>query len=261
LQEVVGRQGQWLPVDPPHPERLTIAELLSANLAGPRRFGYGTIRDYLIGLQVALPDGRLAASGGNVVKNVAGYDLMKLFVGARDTLGFPVEATFKLLPRPQAEAFVQTAPHPLERIDQFTSAVLDSPLMPAVLDWHAGFVNSSGNDEVRLVLGFAGTNEDVRWQLECAAGLGIATRASLDYESTFWAQNPSGIATRSVLPSRLATTARALNATSFVARAGSGLIHYVGEPSPCEVEAGVRVLAGRIKHVFDPNNVLAELSG
>src|SRR6185503_10819360 len=104
LQRALASRGQWLPVDPPHPERLTLAGLLDTNASGPRRAGFGTIRDYVIGLRVALADGRLIRSGGKVVKNVAGYDLMKLFIGARGTLGVIVEVTFKLLPLPEAEA-------------------------------------------------------------------------------------------------------------------------------------------------------------
>jgi glycolate oxidase FAD binding subunit len=276
LQELVGRRGQWLPLDPPQPERLTIAELLSSNLSGPRRVGYGTIRDYLIGLQVALPDGRLAASGGNVVKNVAGYDMMKLFVGARNTLGFPVEATFKLLPRPQAEVFVQSVSYRLEDIDRLTNAVLDSPLTPSVLDWYTGLTSAPWADGLRLVLGFAGTAEEVRWQLECAAGLNIATSTTLEYERAFWAlpelvegaQHSSAVRSRSVLPSRLASVVSTLGTASFVARAGSGLVHYrlqsAGElahstPAEPAADSALRALAGRIKNVFDPNGILPEL--
>src|SRR5436309_3503628 len=86
LQTELGKRRQWLPIDPPRPERLTIRELLEENASGPRRFGWGTIRDYLIGIKVALADGRIIKSGGKVVKNVAGYDLAKLFIGSRGTL-------------------------------------------------------------------------------------------------------------------------------------------------------------------------------
>ncbi len=96
LQKILATRGQWLPIDPPRPESTTIAEILNANASGPRRFGYGTVRDYLIGIKVALADGRVIKAGGKVVKNVAGYDLCKLFVGSQGSLGLIVEATFKL---------------------------------------------------------------------------------------------------------------------------------------------------------------------
>ena len=98
FQKRLAASGQWLPVDPPNPESVTVSELLSKKLSGPRRFGCGTVRDWLIGLAVVLPDGRLIRNGGKVVKNVAGFDLCRLFVGARDTLGSIVEAAFKVLP-------------------------------------------------------------------------------------------------------------------------------------------------------------------
>src|SRR5262245_30076761 len=98
LQSELRKRAQWLPVDPPLAERLTIRELLEENASGPRRFGWGTIRDYLLGIKVTLADGRIIKSGGRVVKNVAGYDLAKLFVGSRGTLGVVAEATFKLRP-------------------------------------------------------------------------------------------------------------------------------------------------------------------
>jgi glycolate oxidase FAD binding subunit len=269
LQQVVRQGRQWLPIDPPHPEHLTIAQLLAANASGPRRFGHGTIRDHLIGLQVALADGRLASSGGNVVKNVAGYDLMKLFIGARHSLGFAVEATFKLLPLPPAEAFLQTASIPIEEVERLTSAVLDSDLVPTVLDWH-GEAASDGRDvtsgtaaaaaRARLVLGFAGTTEDVRSQIELATRLGVSLPATLDYEAKFWAEHGSEAHSLSVLPSRLRAAFQELGAVPFVARAGQGLIHYVGpKPAPPELGEGVRALARRVKAVFDPNGILPEL--
>ncbi|HEU0011349.1 MAG TPA: FAD-binding oxidoreductase [Verrucomicrobiae bacterium] len=136
LQRTLAARGQWLPIDPPRPGRLTLAAMLDSNASGPRRAGFGTIRDYLIGLRVALADGRLVRSGGKVVKNVAGYDLMKLFIGARGTLGVIVEATFKLLPLPGAEFFVQARCESLESAERLIAAVLDSELTPTVFDLH-----------------------------------------------------------------------------------------------------------------------------
>src|SRR5436189_2353814 len=74
LQQQLAARGQWLPIDPPKPEELTIGAILENNASGPRRLGYGTIRDYVLGMTVVLADGRLIHSGGKVVKNVAGYD-------------------------------------------------------------------------------------------------------------------------------------------------------------------------------------------
>src|SRR5688572_5681752 len=86
LQEALRRAAQWLPIDPPDSDSLRIGDVLADDLSGSRRYGYGTIRDYVIGMKVALPTGELIRAGGKVVKNVAGYDLCKLFIGARHTL-------------------------------------------------------------------------------------------------------------------------------------------------------------------------------
>ena len=102
LQAVLGENRQWLPLDPPCPERATVGGLIAANLNGPARFSQGTVRDFLIGLRVVRSDGTLIKGGGQVVKNVAGYDLPKLYCGSFGTLGVIVEATFMIRPRPEA---------------------------------------------------------------------------------------------------------------------------------------------------------------
>ncbi len=83
LQEELGKSGQFLPLDPFGSPGHTIGGLLATGWTGPLRLRYGSPRDFLIGIRVALPDGRLASAGGRVVKNVSGYDLMKLHYGGR----------------------------------------------------------------------------------------------------------------------------------------------------------------------------------
>ncbi len=104
LQESLLAQGQRLPLDPPHPDRATVGGMLAANANGLGRARYGTVRDWVIGIAVAYPSGKLARAGGKVVKNVAGYDLMKLHIGGLGTLGVIAEVNFKVQTRPQVEA-------------------------------------------------------------------------------------------------------------------------------------------------------------
>jgi len=109
LAEVLGRAGQQLSLDVPVPAdgaAGTVGGVLATGMAGPRRLRYGTPRDLVIGITVVRADGQLARSGGKVVKNVAGYDLGKLFAGSFGTLGLIVEATFRLHPVPAAAAYV-----------------------------------------------------------------------------------------------------------------------------------------------------------
>jgi glycolate oxidase FAD binding subunit len=107
LQSHLGRAGQFLPVDPFNSPGHTIGGLLATGWTGPLRLRYGSPRDFLIGIRVALPDGKLASAGGRVVKNVSGYDLMKLHYGALGSLGVIVAASFKVFPRPLHDVTVE----------------------------------------------------------------------------------------------------------------------------------------------------------
>jgi glycolate oxidase FAD binding subunit len=106
LQAALAAEGQWLPIDVPQPERATLGGAVALNLSGPRRFGYGTLRDYVIGISFVTDEGQEVKAGGRVVKNVAGYDLMKLQVGAVGTLGVVTQLTLKVKPKPEASVLV-----------------------------------------------------------------------------------------------------------------------------------------------------------
>jgi glycolate oxidase FAD binding subunit len=108
LQTAVASAGQWLALDPPEPGA-TVGGVVAAAASGPRRLRYGTPRDLLIGITVVLADGTVAKSGGKVVKNVAGYDLGKLFTGSFGTLGVIADCTFRLHPLPAARRVVTAA--------------------------------------------------------------------------------------------------------------------------------------------------------
>ena len=103
LQRHLGQHGQLVPLDSTWGEETTIGGILAANASGPSRHAYGAPRDFTIGLKVVTADGRITKAGGRVVKNVAGYDLCKLYIGSLGTLGVIVEASFKLAPTPKVE--------------------------------------------------------------------------------------------------------------------------------------------------------------
>ena len=104
LQARLAPHGQMLALDPPGDP--TIGACLAGDLSGPRRHRYGAMRDLVIGVTLVLADGTIASSGGKVVKNVAGYDLGKLFSGSRGRLGLIARVALRLHPRPAAEATV-----------------------------------------------------------------------------------------------------------------------------------------------------------
>jgi glycolate oxidase FAD binding subunit len=103
LRGQLGTHGQLVPLGPPWGEKATVGGVLAANASGPSRHAYGSPRDFTIGLRVVTADGRVTKAGGRVVKNVAGYDLCKLYIDSLGTLGVIVEATFKLAPQPRTE--------------------------------------------------------------------------------------------------------------------------------------------------------------
>jgi glycolate oxidase FAD binding subunit len=104
LQQILGRSGQFLALDPPATAITTVGGVVAANVSGPRRLLYGTARDVLLGVAVLGVDGQRTKAGGQVVKNVTGYDLNKLYVGSLGTLAVIVELTFKVHPLPPGEA-------------------------------------------------------------------------------------------------------------------------------------------------------------
>jgi glycolate oxidase FAD binding subunit len=167
LQAVLGGHGQWLPVDPPLPERATIGGIIAANLSGPARLSQGTIRDFLIGIKVVQADGTIVKGGGRVVKNVAGYDLPKLYCGSFGTLGVIVEATFKVRPRPEAQAVFSLAFPSAEKVMEFVQRVLSAELQPFFLEW-TNFQPTQKQDTERspysLFVAFAGIAEEVEYQ-------------------------------------------------------------------------------------------------
>ena len=100
VQEVLATAGQFLPLDPVYPDRATIGGIIATANTGSLRHRYGGVRDLLLGISFVRADGKIAKAGGRVVKNVAGYDMMKLFTGAYGTLGILTEVTFRVYPQP-----------------------------------------------------------------------------------------------------------------------------------------------------------------
>ncbi|MGB8475092.1 MAG: FAD-binding oxidoreductase [Candidatus Acidiferrum sp.] len=128
LQSALAQHGQRLAFDPLWLETATIGGALSTNDSGSLRLRFGALRDLIIGVTIALPDGTLASSGGKVVKNVAGYDLPKLVTGALGTLGVITRATFRLHPLPHNTKTLSAASVNLESMQRLLLAVQDSQL-------------------------------------------------------------------------------------------------------------------------------------
>src|SRR6516162_1593334 len=138
LSAVLAAAGQELAIDAP--ADATVGGVVATGTAGPRWFRYGAPRDLLIGLTVVRADGVIAHSGGKVVKNVAGYDLGKLFSGSQRTLGLINDATFRLHPRAAAVAWVTAEFFHTAGASAAVAAAAGSALVPSAveLDWPGG---------------------------------------------------------------------------------------------------------------------------
>ena len=134
LQRVLGEARQWLALDPPLAPGATIGGIIATNATGPRRQRYGGVRDQIIGVRVALTDGTIARGGGKVVKNVAGYDLPKLYTGALGTLGVVLSASFRLYPIPPFTGSALVEAPALEPLCALALSALAKPITPTILD-------------------------------------------------------------------------------------------------------------------------------
>ena len=163
VNALLGRERQWLPLDPPLSDRATIGGIVATNDSGPRRHRYGSARDLIIGIEMALVDGRTAKAGGRVVKNVAGYDLSRLLCGSFGTLAFIAGATFKLAPLPAASRTVVATVGNAQRLGRLALALAAVPLAPSAVELDS--------PPARMLIRFETTPAAAEQQAEAACDL------------------------------------------------------------------------------------------
>jgi glycolate dehydrogenase FAD-binding subunit len=245
LNDLAAAHGQRLPADPVRPEHTTLGALVAAAQAGPLRLSEGTVRDLLIGVRFAGHGGRMIHGGGQVVKNVAGYDLMKVMVGSFGTLGIITETTFKMRPIPQLYTLVTT---PFADLDGALSAV--AALHGAVPLIHLEVVSAAVAKALghaagpQVLAGCAGSAEEVEYLLaQARAILGSASAASTGAEAAaayhrlrdFEANDAALVAQIAVAPAELAQSLMQCGA-EFRAHAGSGVAQlFTGEVADADV--------------------------
>ncbi len=213
LQQRLRAAGQWLALDPSEPGA-TLGGVVSANASGPRRLRYGTVRDLLIGITVVLADGTVAAAGGKVVKNVAGYDLGKLYTGAHGSLGIVVSTSWRLHPLPATRrVVVLDLADPLDA-GPLALTLARSTLTPAAVEVHA----TTGGSAV-LVVVFEAIPESVRAQADATIALLGGGRQGDDLPVEF-GQRPGGDGD---IVLRLAFAPAALPAVLQALPAGTGV--------------------------------------
>jgi glycolate oxidase FAD binding subunit len=134
LQLLLAAAGQFLPIDPAYPQQATLGGIVATADAGSLRHRYRGVRDLLLGMTFVRSDGKIAVAGGRVVKNVAGYDLMKLFTGAYGTLGVISQVTFRVYPLPESSGTVVLTGE-VNALSQTAQILLSSALTPSAIDF------------------------------------------------------------------------------------------------------------------------------
>ncbi len=185
LNQRLAAHRQWLPIDVPRPERATVGGAIAANAAGPRRYAYGTIRDYLLGFTAVDGTGTIFSGGGRVVKNAAGYNMCRLMAGSRGTLGVITQATLMVRPLPEAAALLACEVRDFRSAEELLAALVRLPIQPVAVELSAGreqenkplFGPMPEGSVARLFVGFEGAREEVAWMLErlndCWSSLGM----------------------------------------------------------------------------------------
>jgi len=138
LVQTLAVEKQQLPIDAPRATEATIGGLVASDWSGPRRYGYGTLRDYVIGINAVDGQGVPFKGGGRVVKNVAGYDFCKLLTGSLGTLGIITQLTFKLKPQSEQAVTLLVSCENLDVTEQVLVTLVDVPSPPAAIDLLVG---------------------------------------------------------------------------------------------------------------------------
>ena len=241
LNERLAERGQMLALDPPG--NPTIGACLAANLSGPRRHRYGTARDLVIGVTVVFAGGRIASSGGKVVKNVAGYDLAKLFCGSEGRFGLIARVALRLHPRPDASRTLAVPVGSALDAQAGARAILRAPFAPAAVDlvWPG-----------RLAVLFEGAERAVDEQFAAAQAL-----VGGEEDASIWdagAERQARARGRLLFPpGEIAATLSSL--PEAVVRVSAG-VAYVSAPVADQRDPAEVALAERVRKRFDPAGTL-----
>jgi glycolate oxidase FAD binding subunit len=261
LQNALAQHGQRIAVDPLWPKHATVGGILSTNDSGTLRIRYGGLRDLIIGVTIALPDGTLASSGGKVVKNVAGYDLPKLITGALGTLGVITRAVFRLHPLPHNVRTFTLAERDWANANQLVLAVQGSKLA------HTGLqLRLASGQQPQVDVRFDGTEAGLAAQSEALQKLAVTPNETESNDEIWQArQRLFGISQQgdhafaivkcSVLPGSIATTCEQLQETSeplnvsweaVVQGTGLGYIRFEAS-QPLPIHQALRAMRARLE--------------
>lgn len=187
LQRRLAAAGQFLPLDVAAAEYTTLGAVLACHRSGPLRHAYGTVRDFVIGMEAITADGTLIHGGGKVVKNVAGYDVMKLLIGSRGTLAIITGVHFRVFPQPGARETLVLGPLDWEQAEQARQWLQHSFLHPMAFE----LSREEGQDGLRVLIRIAGRERvRARYRREVdqwAQRLGVGCeRLEAEAEADLW---------------------------------------------------------------------------
>ena len=168
LQAKLAEHGQYFPLDPSYADLCTIGGITATNASGPSRLRYGIARDCVLGMRVVQSSGTVVKSGGKVVKNVAGYDLNKLYLGSFGTLGVVTEVSLKLQPLPEIERTILLTFAEIGEAVNIASEISGSQLLPTFLNLFVNGAPLTNSSEPCLMIGLDGHPETVEWQIDFA---------------------------------------------------------------------------------------------
>jgi glycolate oxidase FAD binding subunit len=230
LQAVLARERQRLSLDPPWAGRATLGGAVAANAFGPLRTRHGGMRDLLVGMTMIRADGALVRSGGKVVKNVAGFDLFRLQVGALGTLGLVAEVALRVHPLPEVRRTVWFPGAGPPQVWSLVQLMREARLEPAAV---AGVGGAARLEVGVLFEGFeAGVTDQVRRTLALAVQAGLPVEPTPQAGQAFWARHaaareqPAFAAKLTALPSVLQAVCQRAVAPLEVALDGSRLVTY-----------------------------------
>lgn len=250
LDALLAPENLRLPIDVPQRDTATLGGAIATNSSGHRRFGYGTLRDYVIGISAINDVGNEFKAGGRVVKNVAGYDLCKLLIGSMGTLGVISQVTLKLRPRAEERALV-CIPCRTEQVAMLLDQLLASRTRPVILDLvnrtGGRSLHQTGEAECIAIVGYEGNSDAVKWQMQhLVKELGVNfkmearvgyTGQPLDQALTEWSSSAAARMTLKACmrPSGIADFVKAAETwggqPALRAHAGNGIVvgHYAGD--------------------------------
>jgi glycolate oxidase FAD binding subunit len=200
LSKILVQRRQHLPIDVALPDCSTVGSAAAVNAAGPRRFAYGTMRDFVLGFSAVDGRGTVFSGGGRVLKNAAGYNMGRLMAGSLGTLGIITQLTLRVRPIPETSALAACDLPDLAAADKLLADLMQSPIRPAAVELVLGPLRQDNpllapmpkDGATRLLVGLEGAAVDVQWMLDAlrdkwqAAGVGSPMTVTSDWAKSLW---------------------------------------------------------------------------